>query len=400
MLARLTFVLPATLVLAFCGILSGDPSPASTVMHPDRVAAAVAGARVRLVTAVESALRDVEGSRLISATLQPEGEAPAYAIRLLTEEGVKHTSIDAKSGVMTSPGDVAPAIASSDSLAAMRTAMDSARISPIQALEAAVDRLKGAEPIAIEFSLEGSHPVYHVQLLAGKSLAAMTLDGLTAQPFAAQQEPGQPAAPATADAKPKAAAEPTVWNFDKDEPGKTPAGWKFGETGSSEAAGKWQVVKDDAAISKPHVFSLVAGAGADAAYSVAMVEKSSVRDVELSVRVRANAGKVDQGGGLVWRCKDANNYYVCRFNPLESNYRVYKVVDGTRTQLASVKIETTKDKWYTVRASMKGADIVCWLDDQKLLEAKDESLPDAGMIGLWTKADALTSFDDLTLAAP
>ena len=113
------------------------------------------------------------------------------------------------------------------------------------------------------------------------------------------------------------------------------------------------------------------------------------------MRVKAIKGKEDQGGGPIWRCKDQNNYYICRFNPLEGNYRVYVVKNGKRRQLDSIKVDTRPGKWYAVRAVMIGERITCYLDDRKMLEVTDATFAEGGMVGLWTKADAVTSFDDL-----
>jgi hypothetical protein len=116
--------------------------------------------------------------------------------------------------------------------------------------------------------------------------------------------------------------------------------------------------------------------------------------------VRADSGKVDQGGGVAWRIKDENNYYICRFNPLESNIRVYFVKDGKREQLATAEVETKAGDWHTLRVDHNGKHIVCSLDGKKLLEVDDETFPNAGGIGFWTKADARTSFDNMTISKP
>jgi hypothetical protein len=94
---------------------------------------------------------------------------------------------------------------------------------------------------------------------------------------------------------------------------------------------------------------------------------------------------------------DAKNYYIARYNPLEDNFRVYKVEDGKRTQFQSAKIPGD-DKWHTLRITMAGAKITCYLDGQKYLEAEDSTFPDAGMIGLWSKSDAQSYFDELTVS--
>ncbi len=190
--------------------------------------------------------------------------------------------------------------------------------------------------------------------------------------------------------------KPIEWGFDKDSVGKEPAGWKVASPSPVEGKSAWTVVADPSAPSAPNVYSLTAPTtGDDAAFNVAMVERVAVGDLDLSVKLKANGGKADQGGGLIWRCKDEKNYYICRINPLESNYRVYKVVDGKRTQLQSADVKTEAGKWYTLRAEMIGNKITCSLDGKKLLEASDDTFKEPGKIGLWTKADAATSFDNV-----
>jgi len=104
-----------------------------------------------------------------------------------------------------------------------------------------------------------------------------------------------------------------------------------------------------------------------------------------------------KAGGLVWRAKDAKNYYIARYNHLEDNYRVYKVVDGNRTMFLSANI-THDAAWHTLRVTMTGDHIECYYDGKKYLDVHDSTFPGAGKIGLWSKADAQSQFDDLTLA--
>jgi hypothetical protein len=174
------------------------------------------------------------------------------------------------------------------------------------------------------------------------------------------------------------------WDFEDDTPGKIARGFR-GEVG------QWEVALDGT----NHVLYQKAK-NDDAVFNVALVADSHWKDIDLSVKLRAVAGKVDRGGGVVWRAKDKNNYYICRINPLEDNFRVYKVVDGKRTQLESAKI-VGDDKWHTVRVTMSGRKITCYFDGYRQLEAEDATFTDPGMIGLWSKADAQSYFDDLTL---
>ena len=110
------------------------------------------------------------------------------------------------------------------------------------------------------------------------------------------------------------------------------------------------------------------------------------------------SGEEDQGGGPIWRLQDKDNYYVCRANPLEGNFRLYVVQDGERKQLADAVAEIAAGQWHAIRVEHNGNRIECWLDGEKLLETIDDSLPAAGGFGFWTKADAVTFFDDLRVS--
>ena len=145
---------------------------------------------------------------------------------------------------------------------------------------------------------------------------------------------------------------------------------------------------------KNHVLAQTAQ-NADSVFNLLFRPDVMYADLELSVRVKAVAGVVDQGGGLVWRAKNAKTYYVSRYNPLEDSFRVYKVVDGKRFQLGSIKAPGDTD-WHTLRVTMKGSKIDCYLDDKLHLEAEDNSIRGYGRIGLWCKSDARSYFDNLS----
>lgn len=189
------------------------------------------------------------------------------------------------------------------------------------------------------------------------------------------------------------------WNFDEDEGGKTPPAWRLAETKGSGKTGKWTVVADDTAPSKPNVLKLDTQAE-DSTFNLLIAEKSSFKDLDLRAQVKALSGNEDQGGGLIWRAKDAKNYYICRINPLEGNFRVYKVEDGKRSQLQSEKLETKTGQWYEVRVVMTGDHMECFVDGKPYLHAHDDTFKEAGMVGLWTKADASTAFDNVAVYAP
>ena len=199
--------------------------------------------------------------------------------------------------------------------------------------------------------------------------------------------------------EPDNAADTKRWTFDEAKTGAPPAGWIVRETNPTEALAVWRVIADSTAPSSPNVFALAENENENGTFNLALAKGTAFKDLDLTVRVRAVEGAEDQGGGPVWRCRDEKNYYVCRFNPLESNYRVYQVVDQKRTKLDSAKVDTIAGQWYTVRVTMVGQRITCYLDGKKLLEAADDALPDSGAVGLWTKADAATRFDDLAVRA-
>ena len=195
--------------------------------------------------------------------------------------------------------------------------------------------------------------------------------------------------------RPKLVAARIVWSFDGDSVGEVPTGWSVCETNPTEALATWRVIEDATAPSGRRVFALTESRNYDGTYNLAVADGTSYKDLDLTVRVKAVSGEEDQGGGPIWRAADANNYYICRFNPLESNYRVYVVKDGRRRQLESAKIDLEAGRWCAIRVTMVGDHITCYLDGRKMLEATDDTFPNPGMIGLWTKADAVTSFDDL-----
>lgn len=187
-----------------------------------------------------------------------------------------------------------------------------------------------------------------------------------------------------------------VFDFDGDATGTLPEGWKAEGTHQKGRVATWEVIADPSAPSKPNVLALTAvNHDSGSAYNLCLTDRISFQDGTIEVSLRAESGAEDQGGGPIWRVKDKNNYYICRANPLESNFRVYYVKDGTRKQLASARLDIPSNQWHTIKIEHHGSHIVCSFNGQKLLEAEDSTLPEAGGIGLWTKADAVTAFDNV-----
>jgi hypothetical protein len=198
---------------------------------------------------------------------------------------------------------------------------------------------------------------------------------------------------------PKPEASTTAWGFDADKPDSPPAGFSFGRTGQGKE-GRWVVVAAPDAPSKPNVLAQLDADPTDYRFPVAVVESSSFKDVTLSVSCKPVSGKVDQACGLVWRYKDARNYYLTRANALENNVRLYHVKDGNRIQFASWNGKVASQQWHKLRVEAKADHFEVYFDDKRVLDAKDTTFSDAGKVGVWTKADSVTQFDDLSASAP
>jgi hypothetical protein len=185
----------------------------------------------------------------------------------------------------------------------------------------------------------------------------------------------------------------TTWSFDTDDVDKEPAGFEFTTTAKSPA-GKWRVVQDGDA----KVLAQLDADKTDRRFAMAVAKEPSLADVKLSVRAKPVSGEVDQAAGLVWRYQDADNYYVARSNVLESNVRLYRVVNGNRIKFAGKEeIKLKAGEWHTLRVEHRGATIKVWLGDELVIEAGDKTFEKAGRVGVWTKADSVTHFDDLTV---
>jgi hypothetical protein len=187
-----------------------------------------------------------------------------------------------------------------------------------------------------------------------------------------------------------AAACAETINFDQAEVGKLPAGWTGAKTGKGDP--KWTVAADDTAPSKPNVLKQ----SGEAAYPVCIKEHTHVKDGFVEVKFKPVSGKTDQAGGVIWRCQDADNYYIARANALENNVTIYHTIKGRRVAFKNADTKVASGEWHTLRVDFEGNNFTVTLDGKKLYEATDDSFAEAGKVGVWTKADSVTLFDDFT----
>jgi len=181
-------------------------------------------------------------------------------------------------------------------------------------------------------------------------------------------------------------------NFDKMTTGAAPAGWTATQTGSGTA--KWAIEKDESAPSKPNVLKQ----SGQATFPVCFKNNTNIKDGFVEVKFKPVAGKEDQAGGVIWRVQDANNYYISRANALEDNVTIYHTINGKRVAFKNINTKVTSGVWHTLRVDFAGNKFTVTFDGNKVIEATDESFANAGKVGVWTKADSVTLFDDFSFS--
>ncbi len=179
-------------------------------------------------------------------------------------------------------------------------------------------------------------------------------------------------------------------NFDDAKAGAPPPGWKSAVTGSGSA--KWSVEQDSSAPSKPNVLKQ-SGVGT---FPICIYESAKFKDGSVEIKFKPIEGKEDQAGGVIWRVQDSNNYYIARANALEDNVTIYHTIGGKRVAFKSINTKVKSGVWHTLRVDFEGNKFAVTFDGNKVIEATDQSFPNAGKVGVWTKADSVTLFDDFT----
>jgi len=183
-------------------------------------------------------------------------------------------------------------------------------------------------------------------------------------------------------------------NFDKDKAGALPAGWTAGVTGRGTP--RWSVAADPGAPSAPNVLQQ-SGSGT---FPWCVRKDVSLADGFIEVKFKPNSGGEDQAGGVVWRWKDGDNYYVARANALENNVSLYYTANGRRNTLKYVDAPVAANVWHTLRVEFAGKRIRVALDGKWTIELEDGCIAGPGAVGVWTKADSVTAFDDFSYGAP
>jgi hypothetical protein len=182
-------------------------------------------------------------------------------------------------------------------------------------------------------------------------------------------------------------------NFDQEKTGALPAGWKSGVTGRGSP--KWAVEKDDTAPSGTNVLKQ-SGSGT---FPWCVKTDTSIENGSVEVKFKPISGKEDAAGGIVWRWKDGDNYYVARANALEDNVSLYHTTSGRRNTIKYVNAPVAKNQWHTLKVEFAGKAIRVSLDGKLYIEQQDDHISGAGAVGLWTKADSVTAFDDFTYSS-
>lgn len=255
-----------------------------------------------------------------------------------------------------------------------------------RALGVASARVKDAEIHGIEAKIDAqARLVWEVDLRSQKLEHEVDVDASNAEILSVTERGLTP-------------NSPTLLNFDGDAVGSVPKDFRVDGTQQDGPLATWEIVAKNAEGDTDHVLRMVRpNHRSGQTFNLCWSPDQKFRDGVLSVKLRAESGEEDQGGGLIWRVIDANNYYITRFNPLESNLRLYTVKAGKRAELASANVPGTSGVWFELRVEHIGKNLRVWLDSKPLIEALDDSFPEAGGVGVWTKADAVTSFDDLRI---
>lgn len=184
-----------------------------------------------------------------------------------------------------------------------------------------------------------------------------------------------------------------TFNFDQDRPGALPDGWQAGVTGRGSQ--RWSVEADASAPSAPNVLKQ-SGTGD---FPWCVKKDVAIADGFVEVKFKPVSGRDDQAGGVVWRWKDGDNYYVARANALENNVSLYFTENGRRRTIKYIDAPVPANKWHILRVEFQANKISVMLDGKRYIQVDDLKIAGAGAVGVWTKADSVTLFDDFSYGA-
>jgi hypothetical protein len=189
----------------------------------------------------------------------------------------------------------------------------------------------------------------------------------------------------------------TAVNFADEPEGAQPRGWISTCTGMGEP--RWTVERDVTATAA----SKIVRQSGHGKFPLLLRKNTKIRDGFIEAKFKTVAGSRDRAAGLVWRAQDANNYYVARANALEDNVVLYKVAAGVRSPLDivgrkggyGVDVSVPTGRWLALRVEFRSSRFQVSYDGKLLFEVEDSTFVDGGQVGLWTKADSVTQFDEI-----
>lgn len=185
-------------------------------------------------------------------------------------------------------------------------------------------------------------------------------------------------------------------DFDHDLASVRPADLLSLRTGSG-SDGTWLIQPDATAPSRPNVFAKISTDNSQESFPIAVETKSKYQDLDIGIQIKVVDGRTDKSGGIIFRFQDASNYYLFRVNAIDNQIGIYRVVDGHLTLLTSDKLDAPPSGWHALRVILKGANIQAYFDSLKHIDASDNAISKAGLIGFWTHADSVAHFDDLVV---
>ena len=171
-------------------------------------------------------------------------------------------------------------------------------------------------------------------------------------------------------------------------------GWISAYTNIEGSSPSWEITNTQNNSLSHYVFHLLKTDAHGGEFNLCYTKKIKFLNGAISVKFKANSGHEDQGGGIVWRVEDKNNYYITRYNPLEDNLCLYYVKDAHRRLLNSATIILDKEHWHSMKIVQHNNHYKVYLDSKNILQGDTSTFTNAGGVGVWTKADALTSFKD------